>query len=395
MTYGLTDAGYVAPRMADFLTLIRSSVETRLTAALGYPVVIDWERDVFISHIVAEMAERLGDLGDATQSLYDAFDPENASGYGLDILCLLVGVRRIGATYGAATATLGGTVGTVVPEGSLVEGGGDDGRARWEVSEDATIGALGTVDVIVTATERGRIEAGPGEITKIVTPVSGWSTVTNADAAEHGDDRETDEALRRRRQQSLQRAGSGSHNALIGTLLALETVSAAVVIDNDTAASVVSGGVSLDPHSVAIIVHPSTLTDEQAAEVALAIYGHGLFGTKTMGSDVVAPITDRAGGTKTIRFDYATELPVTVAVSLTLKSGYVVADVEDEITELIVDYFSALGVGDPVRRLALLALVSTVEGVTGADITLDGAASDVSPELSEIATLSGGAPAVT
>lgn len=384
MTWGLTEHGYVAPRTADFLTIIRDSLAAALSDAMGQEITVDWSRDVFLGNVTAIMAARLGEIGEATQALVDAFDPENAQEYALDTLCLLVGVRRRPATRGTISVHVTGTPGTVIPAGRMISIAG----VRWTLAQDTEIGVSGTGDGLFTAATPGRIHvpAGPAQI---VTPTDGWTgaEVLLPDAV--GQDRETDSELRRRRQQSLQTAGSGSHNALIGALLALEFVEAAVVLDNDTAAPATIGGVSLDPHSVAIIIHPSTLTDEQIARVALTIYGHGLFGTRTMGSDAVASIRDRAGGRKVIRFDFATQQPVSVEVSLTLATGYALGDVEGAVSDQIRDYFAALGVGDAVRRLALLALVSTVPGVVGAEITLNGAPSDVLLELSEIATLQG------
>jgi uncharacterized phage protein gp47/JayE len=389
----LTSSGYEALRAADFLTEIRDAFEARLTA-LGLPADVDWDRDVFLGQITAVMATVLGDVSEATQSLYDAFTVDNAEGVALDNLCLIVGVTRLAATASTVTLTLSGTPGTLIPAGSTVEGGGDDDAARWTTDADAVIGGGGTITVSATCTETGATVALIGAIDTIVTPVSGWTGVSNAAAASAGRDRETDAALRSRRQASLQISGGASANALRASLLTLDAVEAAVVVENDTDAVVVSGGLTLAPHSVAVVVYPDTLTSAEADEVAEVIYGHVPPGIYLNGADEVKTVTDLGGGSQTVRFDYATALAVTVAVVTSRDTGYEVADVDDAIVDLIADYFASLGGGDAVRRLDLFALIATVEGVNGCTLTLNGGSSDVVPTLAQVATLSG-TPAVS
>jgi uncharacterized phage protein gp47/JayE len=380
MEYGLTDDGYTAPRAADFLTVIRSAYEeeTGLT--------IDWSADTFLGVSTSIMATQLGDLGEATQALHDGFDVNGASGLQLDNLALLVGVTRNAATYSTATVTLTGTTGTIIPEGSLVEGGGSDGKARWATTEDVTL-AGGTGSVVVQAEDVGEVVADALEIDAIVTPVSGWTAVSNTDPATTGEARESDAALRKRRQQSIQVAGSRSLNALRANLLAVDGVQAAVVVDNPTTATATVEGLSLTAHSIGVVVYPSTLTTAQKEAVAQAIYDHLAAGIATNGTDVVATVTGLDGYAKTIRYDYAGTTTVNVATTVTLAAGYELADVEEPIQELIADYFLALTVGDAARRLALFALVATIDGVEAAAMTLNGVASDVEADATTLLVL--------
>lgn len=379
--YGLTDDGYTAPRSADFLTLIRDAYEeeTGLT--------IDWSADTFLGMITSIMATQLGDLGEASQALYDAFDVGNASGLQLDNLAVIVGVSRNPATYSTATVTLTGTVGVIVLEGALVEGGGSDGKARWALTEDATIGALGTVDVVVQAEDAGAVVADAAEIDAIVTPVSGWTAVTNAAPATTGDDRETDAALRKRRQQSIQVAGSRSLNALRANLLQVDGVTAAVVVDNPTTVSAVVEGLTLTPHSIGVVLYPSTLTTAQKEAAAQAIYDHLAAGISTNGTDVVATVTGADGYAKTIRWDWAGTTTVDVETTVTLDAGYELADVEEPIQLLVADYFTALNVGDDALRLSLWALMATVDGVLGVVVTLNTVDADVAADATTLLVL--------
>ncbi|HZI43960.1 MAG TPA: baseplate J/gp47 family protein, partial [Ilumatobacter sp.] len=130
---GLSDAGLVVPRTADFLDVIRESY------ASDTNIAVDWDDDLVLGSLTAIMAQQLGQVSEALQAVYDAGDLNGAAGVQLSNLAMLVGVRRKAATKAQATVTLTGTVGTVLTVGRLMEGGGVDGRARWALTEDVTI----------------------------------------------------------------------------------------------------------------------------------------------------------------------------------------------------------------------------------------------------------------
>lgn len=378
--YGLTDEGYIAPRAADFLSLIRSQYE----ADTG--LTIDWGADVFLGTITASMADQLGDLAEASQAVYDAWDPNNATGLQLDNLSLIANVPREAATYSTATVTCTGTSGTILPEGREIEGGGTDGRARWRSTADATIGGGGTVSVVFQAVDAGAVEGGIAALDQIVTPVSGWTSCTNPAVATVGEDRETDAELRVRRQQSLQVSGSRSLNALRSNVLQVDGVQAAVVVDNPTTTAATIQGISVAAIGVAVTVYPSTLTTAQKEDLAETIYDHVAGGVATSGS-ASAIVTGVDGYSKTVNWYYATTQAVTVEVVVVLDEGYELGDVDDVIEDLFTDYFLALTVGEAARRLAGFALIATVEGVTSATLTFNTVAADVSPDLTKLLTL--------
>ena len=379
---GLTDQGYEALRTADFLAAFWASLEgdTGLT--------FNRDADSPLAQIALLHASRLNDISEASQAVYDAFDPGNASGIGLDVLGQIRGVRREEATFSQATVTLGGVAATFLPVGRIVRGGGDDGKARWLTTADVTLDGGGAGTVVVQAEEAGFVAAGIGEIVEIVTPVDGWASVTNAAAAEEGIDRETDAVYRVRQQRSLAVAGGRSLAALRTSIAAVDAVTNVVAVDNRTDAAVTVSGISLDAHSVAIIVHPSTLTDAQKDEIAALIFDGVSAGIKTMGTGEVRTVTDDAGFGQTVAWDYATGVPTASAITVVLAVGYALADVEATIQGLVSDYFGALAVGEPARILAVQGLVAGVDGVTGATVTLDGGGADIVPDLDELLTIS-------
>ena len=97
---GLSDQGYTAKRTSEYLTDIRDRYE----AATG--LVPDWDRDTVIGNLTAIMAALLNDLDELTRAVYDARDPNNATGVQLTNLALAVGISRQEATRSTATVTL-------------------------------------------------------------------------------------------------------------------------------------------------------------------------------------------------------------------------------------------------------------------------------------------------
>lgn len=392
MSFGLTSTGYTPRRAAEWLTIIRDDFEARLDA-LGLPSDVDWTRRSLEAIVTANLAERLGDADEVLQGTYDGMDIDNATDRILDSLVLMVGVPRLPATYSSSPILVTGTAGTVYAAGNIVEGGGTDDRARWIVQADVTVGGGGTVTAAVQAEDLGAIEASPGQIDKIVTPVSGITAITNLTAATAGRDLETDAELRARRLLSLARNGAGSTAAILAALLEIDGVTSAVVLENDRPTNQVVSGKTLVPNCVNAILFPNPLTTAAQQSVIEAIYSKLTAGIRAYGTDVSGTATAADGFQKTIEFDYGTEVSKAVAVTVVLDSGFVIGDVDAPLQELITDYFATLTVGQAVADLDINALAATVPGIFQAT-SLIGGASSFTPEIHELVTLSG-TPTVT
>lgn len=380
MTGSLTAAGLVVPRAADLRATFRAAYE----ASTG--LVIDWDRDTVLGPVSVLVSEREGALAELLQAVYDGWDRGAAQGAQLDGLGLLIGLPRKGATRGAVVLTLTGTAGTVIPAGSLVQGGGADGRARWEIPDDVTLTG-GTATVTARAVEPGAIVATAGQVAVIVPPVSGWSSVTNAADAAPGTDIEGDAAYRARQQDSLQVSAGRSIGGIEAAVLAVEGVESAVAVENDTATAATVGGVVLEAHSFGVIVWPEPLADDVLEAVALAIYARKPAGIKSIGFDALITVTS-SSTTTTIRLDYADATTVDVVIGLTMESGWAVADVEDAIDDALALLFGGLGIGDPVRRLDIYGILAAIEGIAAVPtLTLNGSAADITPNKRHIARL--------
>lgn len=361
----LTEKGFEALRANDFLTLIRTDYEDRTG------LDIDFEFDVFLGNFTAIVADRLGELSELLQAIYDQKNANNAIGVQLSDLAVVTGARRREATFSTVAMTLTGVAATFIPAGHTVEGGGDNDSARWDLVSDVTLDGGGLfVGAIYQAQVAGAVAAGPGGVDAIVTAVSGLETVTNPASASTGLDRETDDQLRTRRLDLLQLAGSSSAAAIKAQVLAVDAVTAAVVIENDTDDTITVEGVTVDPRSVGTVVHPPTLTDDEKIEVAEAIYLSVCASIGTSGAEV-AIVTGRDLAPKTIRFGLSTTLDVTTTFNVTREVGNDVPTIDEIREELIAataDLFAALSLGEDVRILPVTCLADPVEGVRSATV---------------------------
>lgn len=382
--YGLSSAGYNARRTEDIVDSIRARIEAETGETF------DWTNDTLWGVITLVTAEEINSAEEALQAVYDARDRNNATGIQLDILGMLIGVPRNDASYSEGTVTLSGTVGTVITAGHLVEGGGPEGTSRWRLTEDVTIGTFGTEDGTIQAVDAGEIEAIVGEIDTIVTPVSGWNSVTNAaaieDGAGMGQDREGDEDYRRRQEQSVQIRGSSSSASLLSALLDLDYITNAIVVENDTHSTATVSGLSLLANSIYVILYPQTTVATQLQEIAETIHGKLTSGIRTNGTGQTATVTKADGQTKTITWDWSTTTTVNVIATVELEAGYSVSDVKDGIEAVVEQVFDALSVGEPIYDLDIYKQLDDVAGLRRATVTLNGA-NTVTPDADEICDL--------
>jgi uncharacterized phage protein gp47/JayE len=385
----LSSTGYIAYRASDFITQFQTEYENNLTTR-GLSSDIDWDRDAFLGALSAVIGTLLGDLSEATQTLYDAFDLNNAEGQQLGNLGAIVGVLRNAATASTVTMSLTGTASAVIPAGTQFRGGsGSYSESVWELDSAVTLNGSGAGSGVATCTTTGAVVASAGTITTIVTPAAGLTSVTNAAAASAGNDEELDSAYRLRIVQSVQISGMRTIGALEANIRALDYIDGVVVMDNPQASTVVTGGVTLAPSSMSVIVYPSALTTDQQTEILGLIYDNVAAGTYCNGTDVVSTITGTSGASKRIAFDYATDYPVTVAVTLTMQTGYSVSSVTTAVQDAIGEYLTGLGVGSSAYLLEIYGLLDDITGIVGASVLLNGSAANVTPTLAEKIVLSG------
>jgi hypothetical protein len=363
---GLFDTGLVVPRTSDYIVEVRTRFEGLIEAQ------VNWESDLLLASLTGIMGQLLGEQAEVIQAVYDAWDPGAARGVQLANLSQLSGIGPKNATKGQTVATLSGDAGTPIPKGRVVQGGGPDKRARWKTLSDVTLGGNGEADVLVEAEQAGRLIALPGEIDTIVTPVTGWSGVTNKQRASEGQPSEPDDQLRVRRLLSLQTASTMSVPALRGRLLKLGFVESVSVIDNPDNEPKVIEGIYLPEHSVRVIILPDTMTADQQSTVIRTIYDNVPASTRAYGTDVVSVITGPDGTDREIGFDYAAEIPATIVVAFGMAPGYSASEALTVLRRRGNRLIGTLQVGEPLLQLKLAGLAADIPGVQSMLLTING-----------------------
>ncbi len=372
MAGGLTDAGFEAKRASEILIEIRAEY-VRLLGVAGLPTDVDFDFDVFLGNITAVLSDRLGTLWELLQAIYDTRDSNNATGVNLSILAAITGALRRESTFGTVPVDFTGDADKFIPAGTIYEGGGDTDSARWVQRDDVTLDGGGLASgVTLDSQEAGTITAAPGAVDDFVTPVSGLQTVTNPASAAAGLERETDPELRLKRLDLLQLGGSAAAAAIRAEVLTVSGVTAVLVLENETDAQITIEGVVIDARSVAVVVHPASITDAQKQAVGEAIYLKVCAGTSTTGAlSVTVTGTDLAP--KIVRFSLSTTLDITVRYDVQRETGVDVPEIAEIKTELIAAttaFFAGLSLGEDVRILPISCLAEPVEGVRSVTVIL-------------------------
>lgn len=361
----LSSTGFRAYTIDELRTQFQTTYETESGETP------DWDEDTFFGSFGEAVIATLRDLSLGQQQLYDAGHIDNATGRLLDARGQEHLVLRNAATGSRATVTVGGTSGTVIPAGKVVESTADG--SRWVFLENVTIPSS---SAIVECEEKGAVAAPAGTLTEIVTPVAGWTSVTNAAAATLGTPRETDAAYRARIIKNSSVLQGRTAPALISAVEALDFITAAGVYNNTTPADVTVGAFTVPAHGHLLLIDPatSTLTTAEKETLAQTIFETIGYGTQQGGSETES-YTYR-GKDYPQYWDDATATDVHVDVVATIETGYVFADVADEIETAVSTYINGLTTGQDVLLLGVFGAIATVDGVVSATVTIEDSAAD-------------------
>lgn len=356
---GLDATGLTIKRLED----LRADMGSRLKVELGSEART--EPDSTLGHLIGVVAISMSELWQLAQSLYESFDPDSAVGEALDNVVGITGITREPATKASGTLTLSGTDTTVVPAGSLVGSTLND-EVSLVTQETVTIGATvsGEVDVEVLAEEAGALTVLAGEADKILTPVSGWSSVTNAADLTDGTAVETDAELRLRARRSLQIVGAGTDNAIRSKVQDLDDVTDALVISNRTLATVDG----IPAKAFHTIIWPDTGVDED--NVAATIFITMPAGIEPHGA-VSKTVTDAQGVSQLVKFSYATRVPIGIEIDLTVNALFPADGVDQVEAAVLALADSDFTIGEDVRTMAIICAVNSVEGIVSLVLRLD------------------------
>lgn len=328
VTWG--DTGFVIPALSDVL----DGALADINAAFGGALSTDLRTPQ------GQLATSISAMVDYGYQMFQYYaqqvDPSYASGRMQDAIGRIYFMTRIAATATTVTCTCTGLAGTVIPAGAIVQ---DDSGHQFTSSADAEIGTSGTVSVVFTCTETGPIIVAADTVTTIYQAISGWDSVTNPSAGVTGSAVETRAEFEARRSASVASNSVGSVPAVLGSVLSVDGVTSAYVLDNPTASSVTTGGVTLAPHSLYVAAYGGTDSD-----VATAIWKKKSPGCAYNGNTTVTVYDTSSGYMNSApSYDVTFTRPTDVGIVFDVVIKYstsVPSDYESQIEQAIVAAFS-------------------------------------------------------
>lgn len=192
-------------------------------------------------------------------------DPLTSSGAFQDALGRIYFLTRQQATYAYVVGTLGGVVGSVLPQGSQVRS--SDGTI-WASIAPVTFDATGAAEIAFQATVPGALPVAGVDDLRIYQQVPGWESVTNAAPSVPGRDVEGRADFETRRADSVQIGGKGTPQAIRAAIANVTGVSDVYVYNNGSDVAILAGSTSypIPAHSIGINV---TGGDQEAIAQAI------------------------------------------------------------------------------------------------------------------------------
>ncbi len=334
----ITKEGVLVPDTAE----LKSDVEQEFTNALGEGLDLSAETPQG-RQIEAETLSRKAVL-DNNALIANALNPNTSFGVFLDALSALTGTTRKQATHTLALCTLTGLPDTTIPAGSLAR---TQAGATFSLTSDAVISSDGTVQAYFQAQESGPVPCEVDTLKQIISPVLGWETVNNPTAAILGTDTEGDTALRRRRQEQLYR-GEALLDSIISAVKQVDGVLSVYGYENYTSAIQTVDGISIQPHSIYVVVDGGTDND-----IAQAIFKHKSLGCGYTGDEEVTVI-----GAFDTPYKVAFSRPDYQSIQISVTVASPSSSVEENIEQSIKDALSAWANGE-------------IEGISGLNLGVD------------------------
>jgi uncharacterized phage protein gp47/JayE len=368
-------------RFANIVADLRSTIST----------VLDVSTDQPTGQFVQIQTEQIQAIAELLQELHSALDPDQATGQSLDAVCSITGTYRRAATFGSVAVTLNITGAVTVPAGSIAAVSGDPDN-QWILDADVT-GPGAAVPGTMTAATAGQLTAPAGTLTVIVTPVAGWNSITNPLDAVPGAARETDTALRLRREVEVTTGGSTSVDAIQAACSQLTGMIQCICYENPYwyAAVPVTDATSMPPHSVHLVYWDGGGGAVTAAVLAEEIFEEKAGGIQAYGATTETH-TDTQGNDHVIGFTLATQIAVTIVININSDGTVAAGTLQTNVATAIAAYDeSDLGIGDDVYISQISAVAVAVTGVLNVvSMTLNGFGVDLAIDPEEIATIAFG-----
>lgn len=349
----LTDAGFVRTRLSERLAQLEGVARSIFGAD------VDLSPDSMDGQHLALFAERIADLDELAEMVWQSFDPDGATNQSLSRLVKINGIERSEGAYSTVTLTLTGTAGVLIPARSVVANA--SGSVVVYTATDVRLDLAGTATVLAQPDQMGAVSASANTLTVIRSPVFGWASVTNGLPMVVGKLREQDSKLRLRRTASVAKGNRNMVDSLEAALRDLVGVSEARVLEN---ASVETDSNGLPPHSI----HAVVLGGDDAV-IASTIWARKTGGTPLIGSTEIQ-LLDANDHPQVVRFSRPTDVRVIARITVSPRTGWTVAKPAQIKNALVGWVADTETVGDELANSELYTPLNALGGFVTTSIEL-------------------------
>ncbi len=362
---GLSSTGFTRKRLSEII----EDIETALKFAFGEN--IDLSAESRFSQFTAILSEQISDQWESQENSYNSQYPSTSSDSSLSNVVMYNGIERAGETYSTVDSLqLSGIEGTTIGAGSEVSV--DTTGYIFTTDTLATIGVGGTAIVSATAVLPNPIEAVAGTLTVIDSPTYGWTSVTNLDDASVGSAEETDAELRIRREKSVALASQNNADGLIASLLGLDNVISADVIDNKTNTT--------DSYGVPAHSFESIVEGGSSSDIGLTVWENNPQGIQSYG-DILVVIEDGQGVSQTVYYSEPTDIPIYFKIDITVDVDIFPSTGEDDIKTSVVTYGEdTFSISSDVIWNKFFAPINETDGILTIDLYIGTSTSPTSQD---------------
>ena len=326
---------------------IKSELIEQAKAIYGQDIYL--ENDSQDYQFISIMADKIHDSFLTAQLAYNNRSPTTAIGAALDGLVKLNGIKRKSATASTCKVEIKAEPRTQIINGMIADNLGNNWKLPSLISIPDGNKSM-TLEVLATCTILGKVTAPPNTLTNIVTPTSGWISVTNNVAATIGQEVEGQEQLRARQAISTAKPSKTILEGTIGGIAEIPDVTRYRVYENDT--NMVDEN-TIPSHSICAVVEGG-----KDYEIAQEIYLRKTPGCGTYGDVIVEIDIGTIYGlpkVSPIKFFRPSYYDIHVSISIKRLSGFV-SQTTKTIQENIVSYLNSLQIGEDLTLSALWAI---------------------------------------
>lgn len=363
MLIDITDSGIVATNRNAILEYLIQTFKS----VYGENIYLQEGTEDY--NMLSSLADLFNDMGMVAVSVGNGFNLQTATGFQLDNIATIFynTINRTPATYSTVEVVITGTPNTNIASGQIR----DELGGIWNLPTQVTLPASGSTTVTATYQEAGAYFITAGQISgfnSIVTPVAGWTNVTNLVDSVAGQEVETDAQFRYRLAVKAQGNSKSVLNSLYTNLTGNDNIYNAMLWENDT-----SGGKSftdvgllnVTSHSIVIAVYGdfTNVTDEQIAQIIYDYKGTGVGTYAPIGvtGSTMVNIVNQFNTPQPISFVKAEVAQIPVNITLQKISGNV-PDVSVELVNAIknsvIMYIQSQEIGSLVYANGLFLSVS-------------------------------------